>query len=156
MIPAVFDAGDRDAGAQAQVVHDFAVDAGLRPDVDAPGIDPAVVLEFGFLTHGEELGGDVAVVSVVGHVVPSVGLAQDGDGPVLVQHGDDGGVQRRVGPEAEGGAGGFADAHHQGVPLGGKGRDGEEHRGNHGKRQKLGGGSCKSIHKWLLPFSYLL
>ena len=74
VIPAVFNASDRDAGPQAQVVHDFAVDIGLGPDIDAPGVNPAVVLELGFLAHGEELGGNVAVVSVVSHVVPSVSL----------------------------------------------------------------------------------
>jgi len=156
VIPAVFNAGDRDAGAQAQVVHDFAVDVGLGPDVDAPGVDPAVILELGFLAHGEELGGDIAVVPVVGHMVPSVGLAQDGDGPVLVQHGDDGGVQGWVGAEAEGGAGGFADAHHQGVSFSGESRQRQAEHGHQGKRQNLGGFSSKSIHKWLLPFSYLL
>ena len=89
-------------------------------------------------------------------MVPSVGLAQDGDGPVLVQHGDDGGVQRWIGAEAEGGAGGFADAHHQGVSFGGESRQGQAEHGHQGKRQNLGGFSSKSIHKWLLPFSYLL
>ena len=146
VVPAVFNASDRDAGAQAQVIYNFAVNVGLGPDIDAPGIDPPVVFKLRILAHCEEVGGDIAVVSVVGHVIPSVGLAQNGNGPVLVQHGEDGGVQRGIGPEAEGGAGGLADADYQGVALGGEGRDGQKCHGDEGECQNSGGLSCKSIH----------
>ena len=80
-------------------------------------------------------------------MVPAVFLAQHGDDPVLVQHGEDGGVQRGGGPETEGGPGGFADSHHQGVAVGGEGRDRQQRHGNQGESQNLGGFSCKSIHK---------